>query len=92
MVAFRDVWKKNCGGLNNLQQSSLWQVLCEYKDIFAFNYYFAHLVQHHIDTGEALPIKVRPWHLPIVQQNAAEVEAMLEAGIMNPLTVHGSLG
>lgn len=75
--------------LNAQQQMSLWQQLWEYNDIFALNadeVGFTHLVQHHIDTGEVRPIKVRLCHLLMVPQKAAdkEISAMLGAGIIEP--------
>lgn len=87
MEAIRDIWGRNCAGLDDQQQMSLWQLLWEFNYIFALSddeVGLTHLVEHHIDTGEARPIKVRPRRLPLVKQEAAdqEVRAMLKAGII----------
>lgn len=68
---------------------SLWQLRCEFNDIFALSndeVCFAHIVQHHIDTGQTWPIRMRPHCLPIVQLEATdqEISAMLGAGIIEP--------
>lgn len=98
LAAIRDIWRVNCVCLDSQQQMDSWQVLCEYRDIFALNdneVGLTHLVQHHIDTDKARSIKVHPRRLPMVQQEAAdrEVSAMLEAGINKPVVFrcgHGS--
>lgn len=35
--AVREIWAKNCEGLTQAQQEKLWEVLLEFKDIFALN-------------------------------------------------------
>lgn len=81
------MWEKNCASLDAQQQIGLWQLL--WDNIFALSddeVGLTHLVQRHIDTGEARPIKVRSRRLPMVQQEAAEKEihAMLRTGIIEP--------
>lgn len=73
------------------QQMSLWQLLWEFNDIFALSedeVGLTHLVQHHIDIGEARPIKVRPHHLPMVQQMRRSM-LCLEQASLKPQTVPG---
>ena len=87
--AIRDIWEKSCAGLDDQQQMCLWELLWEFRDIFALSddeVGLTHLVEHHIDTGGAQPIKVRPRRLPLVQQEAAEqeVQTMLRTGIIEP--------
>ncbi|KAF7664014.1 hypothetical protein LDENG_00192460 [Lucifuga dentata] len=89
LSAVRDIWAKNCDGLSRWEQEELWQVMLEFKDIFALNESevgLTHLVQHKIDTGDACPIKVHPRHLPLAHQEAAdnELDEMLRAGIIEP--------
>lgn len=61
--AVRGIWAKNCEGLTQEQQDNLWEVLLEFKDIFALDESevgLTHMVEHHIDTGGAHPVRVRP--------------------------------
>uniref|UniRef100_A0AAV2M0P6 Gypsy retrotransposon integrase-like protein 1 n=1 Tax=Knipowitschia caucasica TaxID=637954 RepID=A0AAV2M0P6_KNICA len=54
------IWEKSCGGLDEQQKAELWQVLWEFNDLFALNdneVGLTHLVEHHIETGDAQPIK-----------------------------------
>lgn len=49
LVAVREVWRKNCGGLDPQQQDELWQVLHGFSDCFALSdkeVGWTHLVQH----------------------------------------------
>lgn len=58
MDAVREIWRKNCGGLDPQQQDQLWQVLQEFRDCFAWSdeeVGGTHLVEHVIDTGDAQP-------------------------------------
>ena len=63
--------------------------LLSYADLFAksnLDRGKTHLVQHKIDTGDHLPIKQRPRHLPLRQREAEreEVGKMLQAGVIEP--------
>ena len=87
--AVRDIWRKNCGGLDPQQQEELWQLLLEFKDSFAMSdeeVGVTHLVHHDIDTGDARPIKCRPRRLPLARQEACDeaVRNLLQAGIIEP--------
>lgn len=67
LAAVREVWERNCDNLEPWQQEELWRLLLKFKDIFALTEEevgLTHLVQHDIDTGDALPIKTRPRRLP----------------------------
>ncbi|KAJ0050423.1 hypothetical protein NL108_003631 [Boleophthalmus pectinirostris] len=88
-AAIREIWERNSATLEADQQEALWQVLWEYKDIFALleeEVGLTHLVQHEIDTGDAHPIKTRPRRLPLAHQAAADsaIDEMLRAGIIEP--------
>lgn len=68
-----EIWRQNSEGLNNQQQMQLWQVLMEFKDLFALNEEevgLMHLGQHEIDVRDAQPIKIRSRRLPLAQQEA----------------------
>ncbi|KAI3357066.1 hypothetical protein L3Q82_015453 [Scortum barcoo] len=54
LAAVREVWKRSSDNLELRQQEELWQLLWEFKDIFALTEEevgLTHLVQHEIDTG-----------------------------------------
>ncbi|KAI3360686.1 hypothetical protein L3Q82_002556 [Scortum barcoo] len=77
------------GGPTVEMQEELWQLLWDFKDIFALTEEevgLTHLVQHEIDTGDAQPIKTCPRCLPLAHQAAADsaIDEMLKAGIIEP--------
>uniref|UniRef100_A0AAV2LKX8 Reverse transcriptase/retrotransposon-derived protein RNase H-like domain-containing protein n=1 Tax=Knipowitschia caucasica TaxID=637954 RepID=A0AAV2LKX8_KNICA len=89
VAAVKEIWERNCTTLETSQREALWQVLLQYKDIFALSEEevgLTHLVQHEIDTGDAHPIKTRPRRLPLAHQAAADsaIDKMLAAGIIEP--------
>lgn len=64
-------------------------MLQEFRDCFALSdeeVGRTHLVQHVIDTGDAQPIKWRPWRLPLACQQACDeaVEKILQADLIGP--------
>lgn len=80
LSAVREIWGRNCVGLDPEQQERLWQLLFEFRDSFALSEEEVgqtHLVQHEIDTGDARPIKMRPRRIPLARQEAAD-KAVLE--------------
>ncbi len=87
--ALRDIWSKHCDGVSEQQKVRLWELMEDFKDIFALNENevgLTHLVQHVVDTGDARPIRVRPRRLPLAQQQSADkgFEEVLQAGIVEP--------
>ncbi|KAJ8409554.1 hypothetical protein AAFF_G00229550 [Aldrovandia affinis] len=89
LAAVREVWRKNCDGLDPQQQGQLWQLLLDFRDSFAMSegeVGRTELVQHDIDTGDAPPIKCRPRRLPLARQEACDkaVWSMQQAGIIEP--------
>ncbi|KAJ8387533.1 hypothetical protein AAFF_G00152290 [Aldrovandia affinis] len=89
LAAVREVWRKNCDGLDPQQQGQLWQLLRDFQDSFAMSegeVGRTELVQHDIDTGDAPPIKCRPRRLPLARQEACDkaVWSMQQAGIIEP--------
>lgn len=89
LAAVREVWKHSCVNLEPRQQEKLWQVLLEFKDIFALMEEEVGLTMKlklviEIDTGDAHPIKMHPRHLPLVHQAAAEGTVDEKAGIIEP--------
>ncbi|KAJ8362265.1 hypothetical protein AAFF_G00386650 [Aldrovandia affinis] len=89
LAAVREVWRKNCDGLDPQQQGQLWQLLRDFQDSFAMSegeVGRTELVQHDIDTGDAPAIKCRPRRLPLARQEACDkaVWSMQQAGIIEP--------
>ncbi|KAM9413938.1 uncharacterized protein ACWYII_025522 [Salvelinus alpinus] len=80
LSAVREIWGRNCVGLDPEQQERLWQLLFEVRDSFLLSEEEVgqtHLVQHEIDTGDARLIKMRPRRIPLARQEAAD-KAVLE--------------
>ncbi|KAJ8414261.1 hypothetical protein AAFF_G00051310 [Aldrovandia affinis] len=63
LAVVRGIWERSCGHLEPEQQEELWQLLTEFKGIFALTdaeIGRTHLVHHQIDTGDARPIRSPP--------------------------------
>ncbi|KAJ8412696.1 hypothetical protein AAFF_G00116470 [Aldrovandia affinis] len=89
LAVVRGVWERSCGHLEPEQQDELWQLLTEFKGIFALTdaeIGRTHLVHHQIDTGDARPIRSPPRRLPMAYREAAEcaIDEMQHAGIIEP--------
>ncbi|KAL1272916.1 hypothetical protein QQF64_028778 [Cirrhinus molitorella] len=88
-LALREMWLKNREGLDESQQEQFWDLLVEFQHCFAFgegDVGQTHLAQHEIETGDAMPIRLRPRRLPFARQDAAD-KALLDmqrAGIIEP--------
>ena len=88
-AALREVWQRSAGDLDADQQEQLWQLLMEFRGCFSCDEEElgqTSLVQHTIDTGDAVPIRQRPRRLPLGRQDAAEqaLVKMQRAGIIEP--------
>ena len=73
------------------QHGNVQTLLVENNDIFAWNDHMngkTHVVAHEIDTGDALPLKQRPYRLSPEEDSivAREVNDWLEQGIVVPST------
>ena len=91
VLAVREVWQKNCDGLTLGEQDLLWQLLLEFKDCFSLSeddVGRTDLIQHNIETGDSLPIRMRPRRLPLAKQTAADkaLREMQRAGLIEPST------
>ncbi|KAJ8389511.1 hypothetical protein AAFF_G00119010 [Aldrovandia affinis] len=89
LAVVRGIWERSCGHLEPEQQEELWQLLTEFKGIFALTdaeIGRTHLVHHQIDTGDARPIRSPPRRLPMAYREAAEctIDEMQHAGIIEP--------
>lgn len=66
-------------------------MLLEFKDCFSLSdddVGQTNLIEHDIDTGDALPIRTRPRRLPLAKQAAADkaLQEMQRAGLIKPST------
>ena len=72
--------------LTDKQEAELTQLLIEHKDVLRDSPGYTTLVEHHIATGEHLPVRQRPYRLPYSQLPVmrAELDKMLELGVIEP--------
>uniref|UniRef100_A0A3Q1J2D2 ribonuclease H n=1 Tax=Anabas testudineus TaxID=64144 RepID=A0A3Q1J2D2_ANATE len=87
--AVRELGQRSGAHLGEQQREQLQQLLAEFVDIFAArdeDCTRTGLVQHHINTGEAQPIRLRPHRLPLSKRQAAAelITAMAANGIIEP--------
>lgn len=87
----KEIWEKNRDGLTSAEQDQLWRMLLEFKDSFSLSeddIGRTDLIQHDIDTGDALPVRMRPRRLPLARQTAADkaLQEMEQAGLIEPST------
>lgn len=73
------------------QRSALIDLFKEFHDIFAksdSDLGKANLVEHHINTGDATPIKQKPYRIPLNLRYAVkqEINRMLDIGVVEPST------
>ena len=73
------------------EQRAISQLLNSFHDVFSrdeFDLGKTHLVEHHIETGEAAPVKLPPWHIPLVfaYEDHRELEKLKRRGVIQPLT------
>ena len=74
---------------NNLQMTQVQSLLQEYRDIFAIDYQGlnqTNLVECTIDTGDATPIRMKPYTLAHADREfvQTEIEKMVAEGILRP--------
>ncbi|XP_075908909.1 uncharacterized protein LOC142905723 [Petromyzon marinus] len=79
------------GDLSHSQRNKLRALLREFSDVFSkskFDIGCTKLLRHHIDTGDAAPIRQNPFRLsPAEKQHVkSAVDDMLEADIISPST------
>lgn len=86
-----DLLKRSSGHLNDEEKAKLATVLCQYADLFSKNKEDlgkTGLIKHHIDIGDAKPVKQAPRRLPFEKRKIEkeEVERMQRQGIIEPST------
>ena len=87
--AIQELYQRSSEGLDAQQSQRLRDLLQQFTDIFAARNQDCtqtNLVQHSIDTGTALPIRLRARRLGFAKQEAAEqmIREMAEAGVIEP--------
>ncbi|KAK2895639.1 hypothetical protein Q8A73_015127 [Channa argus] len=88
-AAVAELAQRSGGHLDAAQRQQLNRLLQDFVDIFAArdeDCTRTGLVQHHIDTGDAPPIRLRPHRLPLVKRQAAQelIESMVANDIIEP--------
>ena len=66
-------------------------LLNSFHDVFSrdeFDLGKMHLVEHHIETGEAAPVKLPPQHIPLAfaDEDCRELEKLKKRGVIQPST------
>ena len=66
------------------QRHSIFDLLCKYSCVFSDKPSVTHIAVHHIDTGDAKPIRLNPYRIPhsFRDQFQDEIQQMLEVGII----------
>ncbi|KAK2887927.1 hypothetical protein Q8A73_019375 [Channa argus] len=88
-AAVAELAQRSGGHLDAAQRQQLNRLLQDFIDIFAArdeDCTRTGLVQHHIDTGDAPPIHLRPHRLPLVKRQAPQelIESMVANDIIEP--------
>ncbi|XP_075919984.1 uncharacterized protein LOC142922927 [Petromyzon marinus] len=86
-----DALCKDTGDLSHSQRFQLRALLREFSDVFSKSKFYigcTKLLRHHIDTGDAAPIRQNPFRLsPAEKQHVkSAVDDMLKADIISPST------
>lgn len=89
VTAVKELGRRSSHLLDQAQRTQLDCLLEEFLDIFAAcdeDCTRTSLVQHHIDTGQASPIRLRPHRLPLAKRQAAEelIQSMAANGVIEP--------
>ncbi|CAG2253617.1 unnamed protein product [Mytilus edulis] len=85
----KGVFEKSSKDLDNIEVKKLREFLCSYQDVFSkspSDIGHTELVNHKINTGNAKPIKLKPYRLPLAKREVAEkeIQDMASRGIIEP--------
>ena len=85
----KGLWESMRGELNAEQQNRALDLLIKYSGVFAKSKHdLGHttIVKHCIETGDATPVRLRPYRLPLSKRTeaVAEVQRMEQAGLIEP--------
>ena len=72
--------------LTTSQQANLNDLIKEFRDVFSTKPGKTNMIEHHIQTGDAKPIKLPPYRVPQALQAMVkqEIKDMLDLGIIEP--------
>ena len=87
----QDLYDRSISDLTSDQADKARNFLCKYHDVFASSKQdigSTTVVRHSINTGDATPIKQRPYRQPYVkrEETRKQIKKMLEADIIEPST------
>ena len=73
------------------EQRAISRLLHSFHDVLSrdeFDLGQTHLVEHHIETGEAAPLKLPPQHIPLAfaDEDCRELENLKGRGVIQPST------
>ena len=73
------------------EQRAISQLLHSFHDVFSrdeSDLGKAHLVEHHIETGDTAPVKLPPWSIPLAfaDEDCKELEKLKGRGVIQPST------
>ena len=79
------LFEKATAKQSKAEQRAISWLLNSFHDVFSrdeFDLGKTHLVEHHIETGEAAPIKLPPWHIPLAfaDEGHRELESLKGEG------------
>ena len=85
----RDLYNRSILGLEEAKHPEVHQLLCCYSDVFSTSpedIGCTDLVKHHINTGQAAPVRQPPRRLPLAKREEAEkaVREMKERDVIEP--------
>lgn len=85
----KELYMSSKTDLNEEQQCKFFNLLIKYQNVFSKNRSDlgkTDLVQHKIDTGDAVPFKMQPRRLPLAKREAVktEIDRLLNDGIIEP--------
>ena len=84
-----ELYDRSTGSLTKSESHEVFKLLCEYSDIFSTgpnDLGCTDLVQHHISTGNAAPIRQPPRRLPLAKKEEAEkaIQEMQKQNVIDP--------
>ena len=86
-----EMYNKSSKSLTESDGRTLKEFLLEFQDVFSkssSNIGYTELIQYRINTGNAPPIKQKPYIIPLAKREAAEkeIQDMADRGIIEPST------
>ena len=84
------LFEKATAKRSKAEQKAINQLLNSFPNVFSkdkFDLGKTHLVEHHIQTVDAAPVKLQPRHIPLAftDEDQKELEKLTEWGVIQPL-------